>query len=908
MISGAVTGMTHWSKSANAVMNHEITKNKQLSPLLTPNQTISVGDEPNSIFLDRFNGGNVYVPNFGSSTTYQISLGNVSSIGVFQSGLGSAGGTVYSPNGTALYLYVSDYSNGTVSVFNPSNLNLVKEIALGAAGVSEPNQMTYGEFSGDIYATDSANDSVIIINPSTNTVIGRIPVGIDPVGIANALNSSLIYVANNGSGSVSVISSFNNSVIATIPVGVNPAGIGTNLNGLVYVANEGNNSISVINGFTYQKVATIQVGLKPVGVTYDWEDGLIYVANSESNTVSVIFALNNSVVNTIPVGVSPRFLSYDSFYGAVFVPNWGSNTVSVLYTSNQPLTLGGGPQAYPNSGKAPLQVHFIVSVSGGQPPYSFNWSFGDGTTSTLQDPIHTYYQAGSYTVGVQVMDTSGYGVGEAVNNFVTVYSSSSQINETEFPVIFVSSGLLPNNSWQVTLNGTTISNNVSSSFAQRLVSNQSTITFFVPDGFYSYQVGSAQGTTYPQSGEVTVNGSNSYEVISSVNLGQQYPNQMAYDPTNGLMYISETSSGNVSVLNGTQLVTNIHLNNSIRIGNFTFPSNPYALAYDPADGFVYVTGLNSSADIWVLNGTSLIDTISLLPSGTPLNFSNYIQYATQGIAYDPSNQLVYAARPWGNAITLIDGTRVVGNIGPITAPEQFAYDSSKGEMYVTTQDSGNIVAYSGTQVTSNFTVDSGSYAYIAGMAFNSKLGLMYVLDETSGNIDVLSGSSVFSRIPLPSGASSIAYDPANGFMYLATFSSGGQLEIINGTEQIAIISNGSYVNSLEYANGYMYLANSSSNSISIVSSGAATVQVNFPPANIQTTSSISTSTSSSTSSLSTFTPTMSASTSSNSSAASSPNTNSQAPAPGDLEIAVVAVAGVSIAIGATYAIRKLPKD
>jgi PGF-pre-PGF domain-containing protein len=48
------------------------------------------------------------------------------------------------------------------------------------------------------------------------------------------------------------------------------------------------------------------------------------------------------------------------------------------------------------SGKVPLTVRFTDSSSGG--PTSWKWDFGDGATSTTQNPVHTYSAAGTYSV------------------------------------------------------------------------------------------------------------------------------------------------------------------------------------------------------------------------------------------------------------------------------------------------------------------------------------------------------------------------------------------------------------------------------------------------------------------------------------------------------------------------------
>ena len=52
------------------------------------------------------------------------------------------------------------------------------------------------------------------------------------------------------------------------------------------------------------------------------------------------------------------------------------------------------------SGPAPLAVQFTDTSAGG--PTSWSWTFGDGNTSTVQHPIHTYATPGIYTVSLTI--------------------------------------------------------------------------------------------------------------------------------------------------------------------------------------------------------------------------------------------------------------------------------------------------------------------------------------------------------------------------------------------------------------------------------------------------------------------------------------------------------------------------
>lgn len=57
------------------------------------------------------------------------------------------------------------------------------------------------------------------------------------------------------------------------------------------------------------------------------------------------------------------------------------------------------------TGTTPLAIQFIDSSAG--TPTSWAWSFGDGGTSALQNPAHTYTSAGTYTVTLTVTNADG---------------------------------------------------------------------------------------------------------------------------------------------------------------------------------------------------------------------------------------------------------------------------------------------------------------------------------------------------------------------------------------------------------------------------------------------------------------------------------------------------------------------
>ena len=59
------------------------------------------------------------------------------------------------------------------------------------------------------------------------------------------------------------------------------------------------------------------------------------------------------------------------------------------------------------TGDAPLAVNFTSTPSGGVPPYSYAWAFGDGAASSTQNPSHSYTVAGNYSANLTVTDSVG---------------------------------------------------------------------------------------------------------------------------------------------------------------------------------------------------------------------------------------------------------------------------------------------------------------------------------------------------------------------------------------------------------------------------------------------------------------------------------------------------------------------
>ena len=87
-------------------------------------------------------------------------------------------------------------------------------------------------------------------------------------------------------------------------------------------------------------------------------------------------------------------------------------------------TNGSGPLdvvagAHPTSGVAPAVINFYANASGGTPPYSYFWTFGNGGNGTGATPTYVYDTPGTFYASVYVRDSTGLDVNATVTITIT---------------------------------------------------------------------------------------------------------------------------------------------------------------------------------------------------------------------------------------------------------------------------------------------------------------------------------------------------------------------------------------------------------------------------------------------------------------------------------------------------------
>lgn len=128
-------------------------------------------------------------------------------------------------------------------------------------------------------------------------------------------------------------------------------------------------------------------GTSPYIYLWDFGNGLTSTLQNPANTYGEIGTYNVSLIVTEQDGESDNYhlivtVVADTFLDASFT------------VSSSTITLGDA-------------ITFADTTTGGSLPFNYEWDFGDGTSSTTQNPTYTYSEAGTYSVTLTITDADG---------------------------------------------------------------------------------------------------------------------------------------------------------------------------------------------------------------------------------------------------------------------------------------------------------------------------------------------------------------------------------------------------------------------------------------------------------------------------------------------------------------------
>ena len=218
------------------------------------------------------------------------------------------------------------------------------------------------------------------------------------------------------------------------------------------------------------------------------------------------------------------------------------------------------------------------------------------------------------------------------------------------------------------------------------------------------------------------------------------PTSVAYDSARGEIFVANSGSDNVSVINdSTNLVVA-----SVGVG-----SNPYSLAYDPANGTVFVAN-EMGGSLSVINDTTntVVQTVTL--GSYPIGLAYDSALDEMFVSNDQTGVFVVNAATYGLVATVPAGNITSG----------LAYDPANGNVYVTLFDDGTVQAISDSSNTVTSTIAVGMNPGLP--AYDSVTGDIYVPNPGSSNVSVIDGSTntVVATVQESSAPDAAAFDPA----------------------------------------------------------------------------------------------------------------------------------------------------
>jgi YVTN family beta-propeller protein len=499
--------------------------------------SVNVGDGPDDVLYDPVNQY-VYVTNYESDSVSVINGTKV--LATVPVGSYPEDATCDGENG---YVYVSNTNSANVSVLNGTHL-------AGTVNVGhDPSWAAFDADNGFVYVPNYDSDNVSIINGTH--LLRSVSVGTLPDAAVYDSGNGFVYVPNYGTSNVvydNVSILDGTSILGSVKVGYQPDDpTYDSLNGYVYVPNYDSANVSVV--YSNYSVTFTESGLPPatewwINLTgapslstdaadlsvFEYEGAYPYSVSTSDKTYSApggTLVVNGTTSLTIQFSRVTYAVAFTGT-GLPVVTNWSvtirGSSGTARYSSSTPtirflepnatytFTLGmvpgftttsfrglfvvlGGPA---NLSIAWTQVNYTVAFEESGLPMGTVWwvnvTGGNSTSSTnaglsLSEPNGTW----AYSVASDDLTYSSPGGSFTVSG--TAARQAIVFLRVTYSVNFTAIGLPAGTNWSVALGGTTNS------------SAAATLAFMVPNGTYSYALGTVSGwTTSIFSGSVAVDG------------------------------------------------------------------------------------------------------------------------------------------------------------------------------------------------------------------------------------------------------------------------------------------------------------------------------------------------------------------------------------------------------------------
>jgi YVTN family beta-propeller protein len=265
---------------------------------------------------------------------------------------------------------------------------------------------------------------------------------------------------------------------------------------------------------------------------------------------------------------------------------------------------------------------------------------------------------------------------------------------------------------------------------------------------------------------------------------------VGYNPRTGLIYVSNSADGTVSVISGSQVQTTIAVGNGpngidvdtsanlIYVANFNdatvtvidgatntvvaLPSvgnGPFGVAYLPGTPFTFVTNSQDGSISWLENGT-LRGTAPLPHGGFPY-----------GIAADPARNRVLIANFTLNTVEVFDvatfsfGPSWSGNA--LGGPYGIAVDPPTGTVYVANSNGNTVSVFTSAGNPAASPIAVGAEPRWVAIYSGVSPSHVFVSNRLDGTVSAISGASVYATLTVGVAPIGIGINAATGTIYVA---------------------------------------------------------------------------------------------------------------------------------------------
>ena len=330
----------------------------------------------------------------------------------------SAGGLImYDRDNLPVYcLFTFNCMDWVASIANAAGINLTSY--KDSAGISDPRN--FGQYLSSLGAgTITYDGGLISQNNSAHNVAPMRPLGPIPLDETNQIPYDYSYSGLENAGHTA------------------PASLATSI-GIGYdLVNLGANNANIISGLSLNIVGT---NASQDLISMNWGDGSAF--QEQSLTFSHVYSNGTYQADLLIIDAG----AVHSYQMTIIVSSAAAAYITINVTAFPPMSIpnqGLIPSdpvpdfvpsvqytVAPTNGYAPLTVQFNSTNldSGGLAITQWNWNFGDGATSTNQNPIHIYRNLGTFNPSLVATDNIGLTVSGSGPSIRATFNSGLILN------------------------------------------------------------------------------------------------------------------------------------------------------------------------------------------------------------------------------------------------------------------------------------------------------------------------------------------------------------------------------------------------------------------------------------------------------------------------------------------------